>query len=96
MSDPLQDSRRVPETESREVERLRRRIEELEDELAVQAARVNDVIAEAQRRTYWLDQLDLDLNVSLRRPLLRYALVIPLKVVRRLRRERGRIKHRLR
>jgi hypothetical protein len=73
-----------------DVERLRGQVEDLQRELAVQAARTNAVVAEAQRRTYWLDRLNLDLDVTLGRPPIRVALLGALGTVRLLRRARGR------
>jgi hypothetical protein len=75
-----------------EVERLRARVAELESELATQAARTNALLADAQRRTYWLDRLNLDLDVTLGRPPVRLALLGALSAVRRLRRLRGRVR----
>jgi hypothetical protein len=75
-----------------EAERLRERVAQLELELSTQAARTNAVVAEAQRRTYWLDRLDLDLDVTLGRPPVRFALLGSLAAVRQLRRLRGRIR----
>jgi hypothetical protein len=74
---------------------LRTRIEQLEDELAEQAASANAQIAEAQRRMYWLDRLDLDLNVTLGRPAAAAAVLVPLTIVRRLRRETARVRRAL-
>ena len=47
---------------------LQRRVEQLEGELAEQAARTNALLAAAQERTYWLDRWGLDLNALMRRP----------------------------
>ena len=79
-------------TEAEEVARLHARVAELESELSVQAARTNTVLADAQRRLYWLDRLDLDLDVTLARPPVRLGLLAALAAVRRLRRVRGRIR----
>jgi hypothetical protein len=46
----------------------RARAEALEAELATRSARANEALAEAQRRTYWLDRLHLDLNALMARP----------------------------
>jgi hypothetical protein len=51
-----------------EIERLRARVAELEDELVEQAARTERVVAKAQERTYWLDRWHLDLNALMRKP----------------------------
>ena len=80
------------EVEQAETQRLRQRIAELEDELAAQAARTNALLADAQRRTYWLDRLNLDLDVTLARPPIRLGLLAALGAVRRIRRLRGRIR----
>lgn len=79
-----------------EFEILRARVVQLESELAEQAAAANAQIAAAQRRVYWLDRLELDLNTTLARPSLAFIVTMPLKLVRRLRYERGRMMRRLR
>jgi hypothetical protein len=53
--------------ETAEAERLRARIAQLEDELASLQAWANGVVAEAQKRVYWLDRLHLDLDPIMRR-----------------------------
>lgn len=45
-----------------ELERLRARVAELERELLEVKAWANEVVAEAQRQTYWLERWHLDLN----------------------------------
>lgn len=45
----------------------RARAEALEAELAERSARANEALAAAQRRTYWLDRLHLDLNALMAR-----------------------------
>jgi hypothetical protein len=45
----------------------RARAEALEAELAERSALTNEALAEAQRRTYWLDRLHLDLNALMAR-----------------------------
>jgi hypothetical protein len=45
----------------------RARAEALEAELAERSALANEALAEAQRRTYWLDRLHLDLNAVMAR-----------------------------
>jgi len=80
------------EVDQDEVRRLRERVAQLESELATQAARTNALVADAQRRTYWLDRLNLDLDVTLGRPPVRLALLAALEGVRRLRRLRGRLR----
>lgn len=61
-------------------QQLRARIAELEAELAEQAARAEAAVAAAQRRSYWTDQLQLDLDSVMRHPILRFAVIVPLKV----------------
>lgn len=61
-------------------QQLRARIAELEAELAEQAARAEAAVAAAQRRSYWTDQLQLDFDAIMRHPVLRFAVLIPLKV----------------
>jgi hypothetical protein len=75
-----------------ELAQLRMRVAQLEAELAEQAARANSALAAAQDRTYWLDRLELDLNTTMRRPLVRAVVETALKVRRRARRERGRLR----
>lgn len=57
-----------PTDQQHEIERLRARVAQLEQELVEQAARANHVVAEAQERLYWLDRWHLDLNELMRRP----------------------------
>jgi cell division septum initiation protein DivIVA len=47
---------------------LRARVAELEDQLAHQAARTNQIVAATQERVYWLDRWHLDLNALMARP----------------------------
>ena len=56
----------------------------------------NAQIAEAQRRLYWLDKLEVDLNALLSRPWLAFLATVPLKAFRRLRRESRQVLGRLR
>ena len=79
-----------------ELQELRSRVTALEAEIEEQAARANATIAAAQRRMYWLDRLDLDLNAMMEQPLVRLLVIAPLKVVRGARRERGRLRRALR
>jgi hypothetical protein len=51
---------------SAQVDELRRRIAELERELAEQTARANAAIAAAEDRSYWLDRMRIDLNAVMR------------------------------
>lgn len=89
-------NQREADARDEELEVLRARVEQLEHELAEQAAGANAQIAEAQRRMYWLDRLELDLNMTLARPWLAFVVTAPLKAVRRLRYENGRMLRRLR
>jgi len=77
-----------------DVERLRARVAELERELVVQAERSGRVVAEAQRRTYWLDRWQLDLDAVMRRRAIGPALDVAFRATRKLgrglRRLRGR------
>jgi hypothetical protein len=50
-----------------EVEALRRRVADLERELAERTARANDAVAAAQDRSYWLDRWGVDLNALMRK-----------------------------
>jgi hypothetical protein len=50
-----------------ELEALRARVAELEDELRERTARANAAVAAAQERSYWLDRFRLDLNALMRR-----------------------------
>lgn len=53
--------------EQLEIERLRRRVAELEAELVNVEAWANEVVGEAQERMYWLDRWHVDLNQLMRR-----------------------------
>ncbi len=61
-------------------QQLRARIAELEAELAEQAARTEAAVAAAQRRSYWTDLLQLDFDAIMRHPVLRFTVLVPLKV----------------
>lgn len=54
--------------QQQEIERLRARVAELEQELVDQAARSNRVVAEAQEQLYWLERWHVDLNALMRKP----------------------------
>jgi hypothetical protein len=58
---------------STEVDELRRRVAELERELAERSARANAAVAAAEDRSYWLDRMRIDLNAVMRRPVARAA-----------------------
>ncbi len=47
---------------ARENASLREQVRELEQQLAEQAARTNEVVARAQERVYWLDRWHVDLD----------------------------------
>jgi hypothetical protein len=51
-----------------ELEFLRRRVGELEDERAELMRRTASVVAAAQERAYWLDRWHVDLNALMGRP----------------------------
>ena len=74
----------------RENESLRRQVAELQDQLAEQAARTNEIIASAQERVYWLDRWHIDMEtlvavpgVTTLRALFR-AVRAPLRLARKL------------
>jgi polyhydroxyalkanoate synthesis regulator phasin len=50
-----------------EIERLRARVAALEAELVEQAERTSRIVADAQRRTYWLERWRIDLDALMRR-----------------------------
>jgi hypothetical protein len=54
--------------QQQEIERLRAQVAALERELVEQAARIERIVAETQRRTYWLDRWHVDLNALMERP----------------------------
>jgi cell division septum initiation protein DivIVA len=56
-----------------ELERLRRRVDELERELAERTAAAEAAVAAAQDRSYWVDRLPLDLNALMEWRLARLA-----------------------
>lgn len=47
---------------------LRRAVAELQEQLAEQAARTNEIVARAEERVYWLDRWHIDLNSLMRVP----------------------------
>lgn len=51
-----------------ETARLQARVRELEQELAETQRRAARAVAEAQRRSYWLDRWHVDLNALMERP----------------------------
>ncbi len=78
--------------ERAELERLRRRVAELDAELAEQARRINLIVGATQQRIYWLDRWHIDLNAIMARPgasevrALARAVRGPIRVLRRLKR----------
>lgn len=54
--------------QQQEIERLRARVAQLEQELVAQAERSNRVVAEAQEQLYWLERWHVDLNALMRKP----------------------------
>jgi predicted nucleic acid-binding Zn-ribbon protein len=54
--------------QQQEIERLRARVAQLEQELVDQAARSNRAVAEAQEQLYWLERWHVDLNALMRKP----------------------------
>jgi hypothetical protein len=77
-------------SEGTEVERLRARIAQLEDELASLQAWANRVVADAQRQVYWLDRLHLDLDPIMRHVPFDFALGVYRKLSDWYRRARWR------
>ena len=63
MSAPTFDS---PEAE---IKYLKEQISELEQALFEQAEKTNQLVADAQRKTYWLERWHIDLNQTMRRPI---------------------------
>ncbi len=57
-----------PDDQQREIERLRARVAQLEQELVEQAARTNAIVAESQEKLYWLERWHVDLNAVMRKP----------------------------
>ncbi|MHB8658434.1 MAG: hypothetical protein ACYC91_10855 [Solirubrobacteraceae bacterium] len=75
------------ERQQSELEALRARVSALEAELIEVQAWANEVVGDAQARTYWLDRWQLDLNSVVERPgvqALRRALRTGRRVYRRL------------
>ena len=56
-----------PHSPDAELDALRRRLADLERELAERTVRANAAIAAAQDRSYWLDRWGVDLNALMRR-----------------------------
>ncbi len=58
---------RDPQSQT-EIDELRRRVSQLEAQVAEVEAWANRAVAEAQAKTYWLDRWHLDLNALMKRP----------------------------
>jgi len=60
----------TPPADSRdaELDALRRRVADLESELAAQARRTARTVAEAQEKLYWLERWHVDLDAVMRKP----------------------------
>ena len=71
-----------------EAARLRAQVTQLEDELASLQAWANAVVADAQKRVYWLDRLHLDLDPVMRHMPIDFALGVYRKVRHRYDRAR--------
>jgi hypothetical protein len=70
--------------ERAEVERLRARVEQLEQELAERTAKAEAAVAAAQDRSYWLDRTRIDLNAVMRHRAARVAFEALLATARAL------------
>lgn len=75
-----------------EVGELRRRIADLERELAERTARANAAVAAAEDRSYWLDRMRIDLNAVMRNRVARAAFSLALLGARVLRGLRWRLR----
>jgi cell division septum initiation protein DivIVA len=71
-----------PPSRDDEVSELRRRIAELERELAEHSARANAAVAAAEDRSYWLDRMRIDMNAVMRNPVARAAFSVALLAAR--------------
>jgi hypothetical protein len=82
----------LDEDERAELQRLRQRVGELEDELHEQARRVNEIVGAAQVKTYWLDRWHVDLNTWMTSPYgrgvrgLARIVRVPVRLLRRMKR----------
>jgi hypothetical protein len=65
-----------------ELDELRRRVAELEGELADRTARANAAVAAAEDRSYWLDRMRIDLNAVMRNPVARALFSVALLAAR--------------
>jgi hypothetical protein len=77
-----------------EVERLRARVTELENELAERTERANAAVAAAEDRVYWVERWKIDLDAVMQRRSGRWALRLT-EQARRARRVAGRLRRRL-
>ena len=64
----MTDTTPLTDAERAELEFLRARVAQLDQELLEQARRTNEAIAAAQERAYWLDRWHVDLNALMARP----------------------------
>ena len=67
-----------PPSPDDELDVLRRRVAELEGELAERTARANAAVAAAEDRSYWLDRMRIDLNAVMRNPVARGLFAVAL------------------
>jgi uncharacterized coiled-coil protein SlyX len=58
----------VADTSQDELEALRRRVAELEEQLAEQQRATAQLVARSQEKLYWADRLGIDLNRLMARP----------------------------
>ena len=65
-----------------ELDELRRRVAELEGELAERTARANAAVAAAEDRSYWLERMRIDLNAVMRNPVARALFSVALLAAR--------------
>jgi hypothetical protein len=80
--------------EQAEIERLRARVQALENELIEVQERANKAVAAAQERAYWLERWHVDLNALMRRPGAR-ELRAALRGIRSVTRQLKKLKRRL-
>jgi hypothetical protein len=71
-----------PPSRDDELDELRRRVAELEGELAERTARANAAIAAAEDRSYWLDRMRIDMNAVMRNPVARALFSVALFAAR--------------
>jgi hypothetical protein len=91
MPDPICDEAAAFDPE---LAALRATVARLERELVEQAADANRTIGEAQKRMFWLDELQIDLDSVFARPFVAPVVVTSIKGIRRLRRATARLRRR--